>query len=75
VYRKKEEFGQISTSQNARLIAAMRTKVGGEVLAFWRWLRRYLCRRQNPSPMTDTTRPHRRIEQIETQGRRVELKA
>jgi hypothetical protein len=30
---------------------------------------------QNPSPMTDTTRPHPRIAQVETPGRRVELKA
>lgn len=31
--------------------------------------------RQNPSPMTDTTRPHPRIEKVEVPGRRVELKA
>lgn len=30
---------------------------------------------QNPSPMIDTTRPHRRIAQAETPGRRVELEA
>lgn len=30
---------------------------------------------QNPSPMTDTTRPHSRITQVETPGRRIELKA
>lgn len=30
--------------------------------------------RQSPSPMTDTTRPHPRIAQIETPGRRTELK-
>lgn len=28
---------------------------------------------QNPSPMTDTTRPHPRIEKVEVQGRRTEL--
>lgn len=31
--------------------------------------------RQNPSPMIDTTRPHPRISQTVTPGRRVELKA
>lgn len=30
---------------------------------------------QNPSPMTDTTRPHPRIEKVEVAGRRVELAA
>jgi hypothetical protein len=30
--------------------------------------------RKNPSPMTDTTRPHPRIAQVEVPGRRVELK-
>jgi hypothetical protein len=30
---------------------------------------------QHPSPMTDTTRPHPRIAQVETPGRRIELKA
>lgn len=30
---------------------------------------------QNPSPMSDTTRPHPRIETVEVHGRRVELKA
>lgn len=30
---------------------------------------------QNPSPMTDTTRPHPRIEKVEVQGRRTELAA
>lgn len=29
---------------------------------------------QNPSPMTDTTRPHSRIEKIEVPGRRIEIK-
>lgn len=29
--------------------------------------------RQNPSPMSDTTRPHPRIEKVEAPGRRVEL--
>ncbi|MEQ1646121.1 MAG: hypothetical protein ABL959_21900, partial [Pyrinomonadaceae bacterium] len=30
---------------------------------------------QNPSPMTDTTRPHPRIEKVEVLGRRTELAA
>jgi hypothetical protein len=30
---------------------------------------------QNPSPMTDTTRPHPRIEKVEVTGRRTELAA
>lgn len=30
---------------------------------------------QNPSPMTDTTRPHPRIERVEVPGRRIELKS
>ncbi len=30
---------------------------------------------QNPSPMTDTTRPHPRIEKVEVSGRRTELTA
>ena len=30
---------------------------------------------QNPSPITDTTRPHPRIEKVEVSGRRTELAA